>query len=101
MMDCVRMVPAVINAFAAMGIFVAIFSVAAFDLFSDRDPDNFGSFFRALFSMFQVCAARCIAHGMNPLQQIYRIKCFLFFAIRLLCVLTVLELVEKPENECG
>ena len=52
-----RAVPAVINAFAVMGIFVAIFSVAAFDLFADRDPGNFGTFSRSLFSMFQV---RCI-----------------------------------------
>jgi hypothetical protein len=49
-----RPAPAVINAFAVMGIFVAIFSVAAFDLFSDRDPGNFGTFSRSLFSMFQV-----------------------------------------------
>jgi hypothetical protein len=78
MMDCVRAAPAVINAFAAMGIFVAIFSVAAFDLFSDRDPDNFGSFFRALFSMFQVCTrdACYSARGMNPLQQIQSIEIF-------------------------
>jgi hypothetical protein len=85
MMDCVRAAPAVINAFAAMGIFVAIFAVAASDLFADRDPDNFGTFFRALFSMFQVCAARCMlcmytAREMKRLQlkrlqQIYRIKC--------------------------
>jgi hypothetical protein len=59
---CPRGAPAVINAFAVMGIFVAIFAVAAFNLFADRDPDNFGTFFRALFSMFQVCAARCMLH---------------------------------------
>jgi hypothetical protein len=62
MMDCVRAAPAVINAFAVMGIFVAIFAVAAFNLSADSDPDNFGTFFRALSSMFQVCAARCTLH---------------------------------------
>ena len=50
---CPRGAPAVINAFAVMGIFVAIFAVAAFNLFADRDPDNFGTFSRSLFSMFQ------------------------------------------------
>ena len=36
-----------------MGIFLSIFSVGAFYLFSERDAYNFGTFSRSLFSMFQ------------------------------------------------
>ena len=36
-----------------MGIIMAIFAVLAFDLFGDRDFDNFGSFSRSYFTMFQ------------------------------------------------
>ena len=51
-----------------MGIFVAIFSVAAFDLFADRDPDNFGSFSRSLFSMFQVSRPLSVSLSLSLMQ---------------------------------
>jgi hypothetical protein len=49
----------VANAFAIMGIVMAIFSVLAFVLFADRDPINFGSFSKAYFTMFQVRRVTC------------------------------------------
>jgi hypothetical protein len=36
-----------------MGIVLAIFAVMGFNLFADRDPENFGSFSRSCFTMFQ------------------------------------------------
>ncbi len=42
------------NAFAIMGIVMAIFAVLACDFYGKRDHSNFGSFTRAYFSMFQV-----------------------------------------------
>jgi hypothetical protein len=44
----------VANAFAILGIVMAIFAVLARDLYAARDPYNFGSFSRAYFTMFQV-----------------------------------------------
>ena len=46
--------PAVANAFAIMGIVMAIFAVLACDFYGERDHYNFGSFTRAYFLMFQV-----------------------------------------------
>ena len=45
--------PAVINAFAIMGIVMSIFAVLANDLYGEVDAYNFGSFSRSFFSMFQ------------------------------------------------
>ena len=44
---------AVANAFAIMGIVMAIFAVLACDFYGKRDFYNFGTFTRAYFSMFQ------------------------------------------------
>ena len=44
----------VLSAFVILIIIMAIFAVMAVDLFSARDPDNFGDLSRALFSVFRV-----------------------------------------------
>ena len=44
----------VLSAFVILIIIMTIFAVMTVDLFSARDPDNFGDLSRALFSVFRV-----------------------------------------------
>ena len=41
------------NAFFILGLIMSLFSILAFDLYAADAPDEFGSFSRAFFSMFQ------------------------------------------------
>ena len=49
----------VANAFFILGLIMSLFSILAFDLYAADAPDEFGSFSRAFFSMFQVCGVVC------------------------------------------
>ena len=55
----------VANAFVILGIVMAIFAILAFDLYSDRDPYNFGSFSRAYFAMFMFQAHHIISYHIS------------------------------------
>jgi hypothetical protein len=59
----------VANAFAILGIVMAIFAVLAFDLYAARDPYNFGSFSRAYFTMFQVTLP---SWQLSPVNSLFR-----------------------------
>ena len=60
---------AVANAFAIMGIVMAIFAVLACDFYGKRDFYNFGTFTRAYFSMFQVVAPPFIQPAHTPTES--------------------------------
>ena len=47
----------VISAFFVMILVIAIYSIVGSSLFGEEQPDKFGTFSRALFTMFQVSRA--------------------------------------------
>uniref|UniRef100_A0A7S0QNQ4 EF-hand domain-containing protein n=1 Tax=Cryptomonas curvata TaxID=233186 RepID=A0A7S0QNQ4_9CRYP len=62
----------VCNAFLIMGLVTCLYAILAVNFFRDKNPDYFGSFFRSLFTMFQVCTGdnwSDIARSLFPDQE--------------------------------
>ena len=49
-------IPKMMNAFVLVCLGNAIYSIIAVTFFKDLDPENFGEFFTAMFTMFQATA---------------------------------------------
>jgi hypothetical protein len=47
-------IPKMMNAFVLVCLGTSIYSIIAVTFFSELDPPNFGDFFTAMFTMFQV-----------------------------------------------
>jgi len=54
----------VLNAFLIMLLITSIYAILGVNFFSENFPENFGTFSRALFTMFQVCTGDSWASGL-------------------------------------
>ena len=91
----------VLNAFLIMLLVTSIYAILGVNFFSENFPESFGTFSRALFSMFQVCTgdswatelARPIMLKTNPDGTIDLGPCFFFISFIVIVGWVLLQVV--------
>ena len=91
----------VLNAFLIMLLVTSIYAILGVNFFSEDFPESFGTFSRALFSMFQVCTgdswatelARPIMLRTNPDGTIDLGPCFFFISFIVIVGWVLLQVV--------